>query len=500
MSGDKQVIFDYEPVTPSARTSAFGGAAAEPELDDAFPTFGEADPRADVAGRAVSASPRPLKKENWLTRRGHLLSYLGLFLFTVAVYLRPYELISALSPLRSMAFWLAIYTLLAFLPTQLSLDGNLTARPREVSLLLLLGLLAGLSIPLGADPGNSLEALGEFLKVILMFVVMVNVLRTWSRWRGMFLLLLGTSCYLSVAAINNYATGQDTVEGYRAGGIGTNMFQNPNDMALFLVTIVPVTASMILGTRNLFVKLTYAVCTLLLLAAIMVSYSRGGFLGLVAAGAVMTWKIARRQRVAAFALAVVLIIPLVVLAPGGFGRRLASSFTDSDKGSSVSARRGELKKSIIVSLRYPIFGVGLGNYRFRSDLGLATHNAYTQISAELGLAAAVVYVMFIIAPFRRLRRVEQAVGESRLGPRFRYLAIGLQAGMVGYMVSSFFASVAFLWHIYYLVGLSICLSRLYDLQMRNKADLARGALKRDAEGRGQDYSALHMPPPETSSG
>ncbi|HEY6119602.1 MAG TPA: hypothetical protein VIV66_06575, partial [Pyrinomonadaceae bacterium] len=45
--------------------------------------------------------------------------------------------------------------------------------------------------------------------------------------------------------------------------------------------------------------------------------------------------------------------------------------------------------------------------------------------------------------------------------RFHYLAIGLEASLIGYMVSSFFASVAFLWYVYYLIGYSVCLRRLY---------------------------------------
>ena len=36
-------------------------------------------------------------------------------------------------------------------------------------------------------------------------------------------------------------------------------------------------------------------------------------------------------------------------------------------------------------------------------------------------------------------------------------SIGLQASLVGYMVSSFFASVAYLWYVYYLVAYSIAL-------------------------------------------
>ena len=113
-------------------------------------------------------------------------------------------------------------------------------------------------------------------------------------------------------------------------------------------------------------------------------------------------------------------------------------------------------------LRYPLFGVGMSNYVLRSDNNIVTHNAYTQVGSEMGITAMVLYTMFIIAPLKRLRQIESETLESRQrDARFYYLAVGLQASLVGYLVSSFFASVCYLWNVYYLVGYAICLHRMY---------------------------------------
>ena len=45
---------------------------------------------------------------------------------------------------------------------------------------------------------------------------------------------------------------------------------------------------------------------------------------------------------------------------------------------------------------------------------------------------------------------------------FFYLSVGLQASIVGYMVTSFFLSVAYYWNIYYLVGYAVCLKLIYE--------------------------------------
>ena len=126
----------------------------------------------------------------------------------------------------------------------------------------------------------------------------------------------------------------------------------------------------------------------------------------------------------------------------------------------------------MVALRYPIFGVGLGNFHHKSAQELGTHNAYTQVAAETGIAAMVLYIIFMVHPLRKLRMIERELYERNEVSRFYYLAIGLQASLVGYMVASFFAAVAYQWYIYYLVAYAIALRRIYYLQEAKKLELA----------------------------
>jgi hypothetical protein len=64
--------------------------------------------------------------------------------------------------------------------------------------------------------------------------------------------------------------------------------------------------------------------------------------------------------------------------------------------------------------------------------------------------------------------IERELYERNEASRFYYLAIGLQASLVGYMVASFFAAVAYQWYIYYLVAYAIALRRIYYLQEAKK--------------------------------
>jgi O-antigen ligase len=151
------------------------------------------------------------------------------------------------------------------------------------------------------------------------------------------------------------------------------------------------------------------------------------------------------------------------LAPGNYAGRIFSIFDRSlDAYGSADARQALLMRSILVAVRNPLLGVGMGNFSLVSIRSQVTHNAYTQVAAEMGAAALVLYFLFIVTPLRNLRRIARETFDARRSSRFYYLSVGLMASLVAYMVASFFASVAYYWNVYYLVGYAVCLHRLYE--------------------------------------
>lgn len=499
MPRSEENILDYEPVTPGRKQRV-----EDPSFTKAESLFEESPQKVGntVRDHQRQAQPSalsyfPEKNANWLVRRGHTVSFIGVFVFTIAVYLRPYELIPALMPLKTMAFWIAVATILVFVPTQLGLEGNLTSRPREVNLLLLLALAVLLSVPFADDPVNSFNAFVDFLKVVLMFIVMVNVIRTENRWKLLLLLLLIISCFLSASALRDYSAGLELVEDIRVTGRIGNMFDNPNDMALHLVTMVPISVGLLLSTRNRLLKVFGVSCAILMIGGIVVTFSRGGLVGLIFALGVLVWKLRRRNSFLVIVATIVLGGAFIMFAPGGIASRFSTIF-DQDEGSSVSARKDDLKRSLLVTLRHPLFGIGIGNFILRSNRAVATHNSYTQVSAEVGIAAMALYVLFIITPLKRLRSLERETMVDRKKSRYYYLAIGVQASIVGYMVCSFFASVAFLWYVYYLVALGVCLTRLYEIKQGITVSGTARSNSVDRFKQGAERSGILNPQPRIS--
>ena len=463
---------DYESVNRSPGSRSWDAGTGVVEWPVPSSPSGSGLPSAspiDVARPPYTEVP-PVKPEAWILKRGHSLSFAGLFLFTVVLYFRPYELIAALASFRSIAFWIAIATLAVFIPTQLGMEGTLTVRPREVNSALLFSLAGLLSFPLAINPGEAWQGFVELAKVVTMFIVMINVVRTERRLKTLMFLSVGVGCVLAEGTIRDYLIGNLKSNGERISGVIGGMFENPNDLALHLVMMIPIAAALGFATRSLLKKALYGASFLLMVAGVIFTFSRGGFLGLVVAMTVFAWKLGRNNRLLVVASIVVMVVVLVLVMPGAMAERFVSivrPLSDESAGGSVISRSQLFWRSIQVTLRHPLLGIGMNNFHIVSIHEQVSHNAYTQVSAEMGIPALIAYLSLIVAPLKRLRRAEHQMAGTKPS-RFYYLAIGLQASLVGFMVSSFFGSVAYLYYLYYVAGYAFCLYRIYESSVANE--------------------------------
>lgn len=460
MSG-KPKLLDYEPISNPRRSNVPQGDGFEPEATSVSPTDFESKFNSEAREPSADLStPGNAELSRQILKSGHALSFAGLFLFTFLLFFRPYEFSPSLGWLSKGALVTAIATLLFFIPTQLGLENRITVRTREVNLVLLLSLLCLISVPLALDKVRAWHSFVEYLKVIIMFVVAVNVLRTEKQLKALLFLVLVATCILSFSAINDYRTGNLALRGVRIEGAIGGLFENPNDLALHFVTFFPIIIVLALASRNVFAKLIYFLAAAGALGGTIVTFSRGGFLGLIAVVGVLVWKLRKRNPLLVGVISISLVLFLLMLVPSTYRQRISTT-----EDGSAEARIGELKRSVFLALRHPAFGVGIGNFVLYSNREQATHNSYTQVACEIGLAAAVVYVLFLMAALKRVGKMPEPRDVDKTRRLLPFLAIGVQASLVGYMVTSFFASVAFLWYVYYLAAYGICISRLYESSM-----------------------------------
>lgn len=421
--------------------------------------------------KVIEKDEKLLKSDRWIIRNGHNLTYVGIFLFSLVVYFRPYEWIPGFENFTSIALIFAVATLIIYLPTQLSTEGNVTILTTEVKCVLFLVFWALLTIPIAKDPALAWKVFNEtFSKIMLMFIVMVNTLRTKERLKGLMWLSLGIGVMLSWEALRLFQAGKFEVEGYRVDVDFGGMFGNPNDLALHLVMFTPIAVVLGIISKNTFGKIVYFGAAALMVMANFVTQSRGGFLGLIAISAALVWKLGKKNRLMVISLALIVAALVITFAPGNYWMRILSIFVPAlDAVGSSDQRRELLERSIQVTLRNPL-GIGLGNFPVVGVRNLQTHNAFTQVSSELGWLCLAAYLILIVSPIRKLAALERQMFSKADSSWIYYLAIGIQVSIIGYMVSSFFVSVAYQWFVYYPIAYAVCLRRIYNVQQQEKGE------------------------------
>jgi O-antigen ligase len=374
--------------------------------------------------------------------------YSGVLLFWVLYCFRPEDFVSFLNgiPLAKVAGIFTGIALVAALFQRVKLCV-------EAKLLLALFVWLCLTIPSSTWRGGSFELIANgFSKVVLIAIAAMCSISNFSRLRR--LMVIQTLALLFMAPL---AFSHGTLRG-RMWGVG-KMFADPNDFALNLCVVLPFCVSFFLSSHSRIAKSFWAGASLVALVTIFSTFSRGGFLALLAVFFAMWHRFCPSIRTKVLLIIVAGIGATVGLLVGG-----ATSYVDRmetivhpEGEGSAEARRRLLIKSLELTLKHPLFGVGPGQFEEASGAWLETHNSYTQLTAEAGIPA---FLLFFVLLRRTLRNLRRAQAAAKRGTQAWYIASGLYCGMAGYIVGAFFLPTAYLPLSYMLVAYGTAAARI----------------------------------------
>src|SRR5262249_35144078 len=150
--------------------------------------------------------------------------------------------------------------------------------------------LSLLLMPVAASPKNSLDTLlDSYLKTVIIFILMVNLIDSRQRLFSLWKMVVICGAALGLGAIKSYGNGEFALKGARIEGLIGGMFGNPNDLATSLDLLLPFAVLLMLTGKGV-ARLFYLGCAAVLGIGVLVTFSRGGFLGLIALGGVLMWK------------------------------------------------------------------------------------------------------------------------------------------------------------------------------------------------------------------
>jgi O-antigen ligase len=425
-----------------------------------------------------AASPAPKNRRARATGAKADAAFIGLMIFTALLFFRPQDQIRALNMLH-LAELSALGALSAMVIGRLSRGLTVSRVTPELCGVLLMGGVILATAPFSIWPGGSVSTFTEiYSKIILIFVLIVNTLTSRKRVDQFIWLIVIASGYIAFRAVLDSARGINLVENGRVQGAVGGMFKNPNDLALNMVAVMPLAASLSLRAVTLFRRGGAALCAVLMIGAIIASQSRSGTIGLAVMAVIMGTYLVRRKPAVACAgvLALVLALPLL---PSSYWHRLSSITDESqDDTGSREARQTLLRESFTAFLQHPLTGVGAGQFKNydpdgREQPWRESHNIVLQVAAELGVVGLLTLFFLIaragMAGRQTLRLVRRASGVLLRGSRGRPAAsvvtpneaewfqghsAAMTAALAGWFFCALFASVAYNWTFYYLLALA----------------------------------------------
>jgi putative inorganic carbon (hco3(-)) transporter len=273
--------------------------------------------------------------------------------------------------------------------------------------------------------------------------------------------------------------------GRSQGGVG-----DPDFFAAMQIMCVPLVLVLASETTDRRLRLLLYVSTLVILASVFTSLSRGAFIGVVVLGLLFVASrpehIFRARHEKAIAL-VVVAIGLAAFFSRPFVReevvtRAETIYAPKSKSDKSGTGRTELWKAAAKTAgENPAFGIGFGSFSYVSQQLLfetpgvdpelierrreagenkVAHNLYLGTAAELGLTGLALYIGLILSTALTLRRtVRRAFAAG--APFVGRVAHALLLGVVSWSITSVFLSGETARIFWIVVGLSLALPKLF---------------------------------------
>jgi len=388
-----------------------------------------------------------------------------LVFFTFIVLVAPQAFFGFLQPLH-LAKVSAILALAAYVYQRVSQGEPLLPKTPEIHLLGLFIFLAALSIPFSLWPGGSLGRLTDmYAKSLIVFLLTAQLLTTLLRFKQMLWFVLIFCIIVSFTALAGYQQG-DLVEGYRMRGGTAGLTSNPNDFALTINLFLPFAFAFYALNPGRVRKSVCIIFVVTAVAAIMLTYSRAGFITLVVVLAICFWKMVGRGRRLKYIFPFLLVgAAFLLLAPQNYMDRL-QAITDfsKDKSGSGEARWEAIKKTLEVISEHPILGVGMGmNVLALNEKGLYwahAHNVYLQIASEIGVLGMIVFVLLAISLLRSVRLIQAQYKGAHQQQELVVLAAATETGLLAFCIAALFHPVAYHFYFYYIAGFVMALKAI----------------------------------------
>lgn len=282
--------------------------------------------------------------------------------------------------------------------------------------------------------GELIDETKEFISAIVMYVFATRLIRNKRDFLNLAFWLSITTVMLALEAMHSFLTDPNSPFTDPASGRmqGLGYYGNPNEFGKLMCTAIPLLGIFLFASESFFLRLVSLAGIAAMVTAVGLTESRTCFvvLGLlVVAPFLVSADKALVKRLVAVGIIGVGLLYLVSFLPGPLQER-TQSILDYGSDESFQGRVRSWGQGLQMLTWYPLYGVGKGQWY--SYHGLAPHNSYVQVMAEMGLPGIIIFCMIVWTCWKQLVSYVKRVGSS--ADRMT-LAIskGLAASYLGYL-------------------------------------------------------------------
>jgi len=384
-----------------------------------------------------------------------LRPFIGILLWSWVSYMNPHRLTWGIAYNFPAAQAIGAGTILGFLFTK---DRVRLPVERESILLLFLWGLFTITTILSIVPDDAWPAFEQVSKILLMTCITMMLLTTHSRLR-LFLLVIALS--VGFFGFKGGIFSLRTHGADRVYGPPESFIEDNNDFALATVMIIPILFYMAREIPKKWFRIGLRVTGILSIVSVIFTYSRGGFLGLSAVGAVSLLK--SKKKLLATVLIVIAIVAGFAVIPGQWFDRMGT-IGDMDEESAAGRINAWHYAWNLAVDRFPIGG---GFQAFTPDLFLryapdplnfhAAHSIYFEMLGDQGFVGLALFLTLLFSTLLSLQGMRRRYGGNPATKWVGDYADMLQICLVGYMASGAFLGRAYFDLSYHLIAAAIVL-------------------------------------------
>ncbi len=353
---------------------------------------------------------------------------------------------------------------------------NEALRNKKALLILLFGLVSILSVYVSKDPSFSIKYLIKLWLLIISYFVLILMIRNVRTLNyALFAIIAGAV----ISVLSPLVLGQGDVVStnnvQRYGGL----WGDQNEFAGMLLVLIPLCIAIIFTTGKKNLKIIFSVCTAILFAGFLLTYSRSGFIAFCVMCVVAMFKFIRgknRLRILG------VLVPCIIVGFIVIYYTIGESIISRVETLRILESRESVRTETSLNMRYyyyfelfpelfakhPLLGVGFRGFVLNNPIyKQISHNTFIEVLTGTGLLGFIPFVFILYLTWRDIRKARDGLTSDGDSYYLVWYSNSLEMGFISFLVVGLFYSLDINKILWLTITLSSILLNIRNLHISN---------------------------------